>query len=167
MAIRLLELTEQKNLIVTEHAMDIPEIRKIVEGYENYMPIIKYCYYMTVPDSPFANLEEDEKKQTILESLDANFSLDDENIEKLIERLEKLYETPTMRLYKALRISMDAVANYLSEAQIDGAKDGNLESVRQYQQNIGKIHESFKKLEKAAEDEFKVALRGKQKRGRY
>lgn len=167
MAIRLLEITEQKNIIITEHALDIPEIKFIVDNYENYITVIKYCYYMTVPDSPFNNMEEEEKKEAILESLGVEFSLDDVNIQNCINRLEKLYETPTMRLYKALRKSMDAVATYLQEAVIDGAKDGNLDNVRQYQQNIGKIHESFKKLEKAAEDEFKIALRGKQKIGRY
>lgn len=167
MAIRLLELTEQKNIIITEHAMDVPEIRYIVENYQDYMPIIKYCYYMTVPDSPFANLEEEEKEEAIMESLGASFSLDDERIDALIEKLKKLYITPTSRLYQALRKSIDNIAQYLETTEIEGGRDGNLEQIRQYQQNIGKIHESFKKLEKAAEDEFKVALRGKQKRGRY
>jgi len=165
--IRIFELDEHKKLSINEHTLLVPELKAIIDKFEDPIPPLSYVYLLTVPDSPYANLPEDEKKQSISEDVGGEFSLEDPIIDAAITKLQTLFSTPTSRLFIALQKSIDTISEYLTNASVIEGKDGNLDSIRQYQQNIGKIHESFKKIEKAKDEELKVALRGKARLGLY
>lgn len=166
--IRIFDLLDNNKLAINENCLLIPELKALMDKYpEDSIPVLSYVYFMTVPDSPYSNLEEGEKETMISEDVGGTFTLDDELILKAVEKLDKLYETPTMRYYKAIVKSMDNMSTYIATAVLTSGKDGNLDDVRQIQANAGKTIQSLKQLEKAKDEELKVALRGKAKMGMY
>lgn len=168
MIVRIFEMGEEKTLGINEHTLLIPELKRLIDTHKkDPIPVLRYVYLMTVPDSPYANMEEDEKETMILEDTGGDFTLDDADIKAAIEKLTKLYETPTTRTYRAMKIRMDKMDEYLADAAVLEGRDGNLPEIRQYMQNIGKIHDNYKKLEAAVQEEVKVAMRGKAKQGMY
>lgn len=165
--IRIFEVVDGK-LIINDQCLRIPELKAVVEKYKDPTAALSYVDHMTAPDSAYMNLSEEEKQEVISEDVGGDFGLEDEEILKAIDKLNKLYETPTMRYYEAIRKSLDITSAQLSAVtQLTYGKDGNAEIIDKMQMNAGKKIEAFKKLEKIKDDEIKVALRGKAQSGMY
>lgn len=122
---------------------------------------------MTSPDSPYGNIPEEDKQDVIAEDVQGSFGFEDEVITKALDKMKKLFETPTMRYYEAVKKSMENMSLFLNTEKIKGGKDGNAEVIDRIQSNVGKKMESFKKLEKIVDEEVKVAMRGKAQSGMY
>jgi hypothetical protein len=105
----------------------------------------------------------------ISEDVGGDFGFEDEVVLKAIEKMDKLFETPTMRYYKAIKKSVDMTSAQLSgiTALTFGVKDGNADMIYKMQLNAGKMIEAFKKLEKIKDEELKTVLRGKAQSGMY
>lgn len=153
---------------INENCLLIPELKSIVTAYpEGYIPALSYVYFMSAPESPYGNLPEEEKQQVISDDVKGNFGLEDEIITVALDKLKKLYETPTMRYYEAVKKSMDNLSVFLNTEKVKSGKDGNIEAIDRIQSNAGKKIKAFKELEKAVDDEIKVAMRGKAQSGMY
>lgn len=165
--IRIFDI-EDGVLKINENCVLIPELKKIMDEYkEDAIPALSYVYFMTSPDSPYGNIPEEEKQQTISDDVKGSFGFEDEEILNAIDKLTKLYETPTMRYFKAVKISMENMSVFLQTSKVNGGKDGNADTIHKIQSNVGKQMESFKKLEKIVNEEVKVAMRGKAQTGMY
>lgn len=167
-SIRIFEAVDGK-LLINDVCLRIPELKAIVDRYKDPMPALSYIDFMTAPDSPFNNIPEEDKQQTISDDVGGDFGLEDVEITEAITKLTKLYETPTMRYYNAIKKSLDMTSAQLeSVGAINfNTKDGNAEMIDKMQMNAGKKIEAFKKLEKIKDEEIKVALRGKAQSGMY
>lgn len=154
---------------VNANCLLIPELKKIVEYYEDAVPALAYVYYMTAPDSPYANMPEHEKQGMISDDMQGTFGLEDDVLLLAIEKLTKMFETPTGRYYNAIRRSLDMTSEELNKVvslSFD-RNTGNAEMLDKMQMNAGKKIEAFKKLEKIRDEEIKTALRGKAQSGMY
>lgn len=164
--IRIFEV-ENGTVKLTEHCYLIKELKALIDKYEDYMPVIKYVYLLTAPDSPFANMREDEKLEAISDEVGGDFTLDDEEIDAAIQKLNKLYETPITRIYNGLIKSIDGMAHYLANTTIEPGRDGNDRAIDAIQNNMSKKIESLRKLEKMKDEEQKTNMRGKAQMGEY
>lgn len=168
MSIRIFEIDEKKKISISEHTLLVPELKALIDKYPaDPMPVLTYVYFMTVPDSPYAYLPEDEKEAYVLADVGGNFLLDDPLIEEAIIKLQKLYETPTASIHKAAKKNLERMIKDLADKEITYGKDGNADHMYKLQTGLAKIMDNFKKLEKMVEEEQKIALRGKAKAGFY
>lgn len=159
---------EGGELKINENCYMIPELTDIINEYsDDPIPALKYVYLLTSPNSPYNNLPEKEKLEAISDDVGGDFGLEDEVIEKAIKKLKHLFETPAMRFKNAHQIMMDKMSKYLSSAQIEAGRDGNLAEIHRMQSTASKTLDAFKALEKVVEEELKAKLRGKAKQGRY
>lgn len=160
---------EDGKVKINENCLLIPELKALVESYTNPIPALGYVHFMTAPDSPYANIPEEDRQQMISEDIGGDFGFEDDVVIAALEKMHKLFETPTMRYYNAIRKSLDMTSAQLStiNALTFGTKDGNAEMIYKMQSNAGKLIEQFKKLEKIKDEELKTALRGKAQSGMY
>lgn len=159
---------EEGRIKINENCLLIPELKAIIDEYEDSIPALSFVYFMTDPSSPYNNLPDEEKKESISFDVKGDFGLDDEVIEAAIVKCAKLYETPTMRYYNAIKQTLDMVSDQLSNTTtITYGKDGNAEIIDRMQTNAGKKIEAFKKLEKIKDEEVRTLLRGRAELGMY
>ena len=158
---------EDRIVKVDENCLLIPEFKAIVDKYDNAIPPLTYVYLVADPSSPYGNLEEEERLELASSDVGGDFSLEDEEIEAAIEKYKKLMYTPTQRLYDGAKINLDRLAKYLSEAQFEAGRDGNLGDLYRIQTGLAKLIEGFKKLEKIKDEELKTKLRGSAQIGMY
>lgn len=166
--IRIFDVEDGK-VKTNENCLLIPELNAIVKGYKDPIPALAYVYFITAPDSPYANVPEEDRQKMISEDIGGDFGFEDALILAAVGKMEKLFETPTVRYYNAIRKSLDMTSAQLSSITelTFGVKDGNAEMIYKMQANAGKLIESFKKLEKVKDEELKTALRGKAQSGMY
>lgn len=166
--IRIFDVVNGK-VVINENCDLIPELKAVKGAYKDPIPALSYVYNMTAPDSPYSNAPAEDKQAMISEDIGGDFGFEDEVILNAIAKLEKLFETPTVRYYNAIRKSLDMTSAQLSAITTltFGVKDGNADMIYKMQSNAGKLIEQFKKLEKIRDEELKTALRGKAQSGMY
>ncbi|MCA9750385.1 MAG: hypothetical protein KC414_14845, partial [Romboutsia sp.] len=104
MLIKLFDIQDNK-VVPSEHCHTISWLKNIMEEYkedEEYLKIFAFIHYMVHPSpdvNPFHNLPDSIREQRIYDSLDAEFSLEDEMIINAVKNAKELFETPTMRMY--------------------------------------------------------------------
>lgn len=141
----------------------LKEVMKVFKKKENYMKVYLVLFYMTCPDNkrnPYWQLREHEKEEVILKECEVDFSLDEPIYHEAIEYCNKLYSTPTRRIYLAHKKGMDKVATYIEDTAIKQGEEGNEDTYLDYMMKTAKINEEFKKLERVHEEEVSAALRG-------
>lgn len=158
-------------VVINENVLLIPQLKALVDKYEDPIAALSYCHFLTHPESPYHNLEDEKKKDILSTDMGGDFGLDDEEIELAILKLEELYETPIKGYYEGQKNAMyvmGKVLKNLTEASITmGGKDSNMEGIFRMQKEAGKVMESFLKLEKLWKEETQVKLRGNAERGEY
>jgi hypothetical protein len=151
-------------LVPTAHCYTITYLKNIIDNYPtNYLKIYMYLFYMSCPNpklNPYFNLPEDEKEETILNDIDADFSTEDDMIILAKDKCEQLYETATMRAYKGIARMMDRLAKYMHDTDISHGRDGNLTSIINAAAKFDAIRNSFKGVARDLQDEQKSTRRG-------
>lgn len=96
--IRLFDLSNGV-IIPTEHCYTIKFLKDVMDEYpEDHMAIYAYLFYMTCPNedlNPYFNMPEEDKEETILKDVNANFFCEDELIMEALKRCKELHESPT------------------------------------------------------------------------
>lgn len=162
---------ENGRILVHPNAYVIPEIKAILDKYPEEgkaEPYLAYCQYMTALDSPYANLPDEEKSDTIVFDINQTIGAFDpfEPLMKpAITKLESLYETELMRYFKSLKISINKMGDYLKNEEITAGRDGNLSEIIRILKESGSTLKSFKDIEKQVEEE--TQLRGGREMGDY
>ncbi len=167
MLTRIFDL-EEGRVKINENCYLIPELNAIIEKYEDPVPALAYVYFMVAPDSPYANLEKDEKAEIVNHDYPGEFSLEDEEIENAMVKLEKLMFTRTQRIHRAAGVNLDRMAKDLEEQEIThGYRDGNADTFLRIQKELPKLMENYNKLTKMAVEEQQQKLRGTAQAGMY
>jgi hypothetical protein len=165
--IRLFEINN-KNVVPTEHCYVISWLKVIMDKYPDcYMKVYAYIFYMTCPgpENPYFNMKDVDVEDVIIHDLDGiTFSTEDDEIIDALENARKLFETPTVRAHKGLKIAMDNIAEYMAETGITDGKDGNIGQIRAMAKDFDGIRQSYKGVSKDLEEEQKAAhVRGNQR----
>lgn len=157
-------------LKINENCLLIPELKAVVDEYEDPIPALAYLYFMNDPESPYRNLTDEEKQEMVSNDVGGDFGLDDEVIDNAMEKLRKLYITPIQEYYEGQKNSMHVVGRYLkslTENSVSYGRDGNLSELQRMQKEAGRVMESFLKLEKLWKEEAQSKLRGNVELGEY
>lgn len=162
--IKLLDI-ENKRVKVTPHCHTISWLSEIMKKFpkeEQHIKIYAYIFYLTCPNSenPYFNIPEDELEEVVEADLDIDFDTEDPVIQKALSRAEKLYTTPSLRMYQGVKQMMDHMATYLATTKITHGRDGNISSLTQLMKNLPSIRDSFKSLDKELDEEQKTIARG-------
>lgn len=161
--VRIFDISNGK-VIPTDHCYVLKSLKAIIDNYpDNYMPRLQYVFYKTCPDpdqNPFFNLPEIDKEELILQEIGADFSTDDPILIDAIEFCEKLYDTPTKRAYRGLKIFMDKIALFFENQSLSTGRDGSLAPMVAAAKNYSDLRASFKDVEKDYKDEIKELARG-------
>ena len=163
----MIKLFELDNSVVkpTVHCQMIPWLRVIMYKFpEQYLKIYAYIFYMACPseENPYFNVNYDLREEVIISDLHINFSLEEDEIIKALEKVTKLYETPTVRAYKAMSIMLDNLSDYMTTTKITGGRDGNITALVQAAKNFDELRESFKGVAKDLAEEQERQVRGGQ-----
>lgn len=169
MRIRIFDYIDGK-LILNDIVERIPWLRAVKENYpDDPIPAFSYIDFMTAPDSAYTNLAE-KRIERILEDVGGDFDTEDPVIEEAISKLMDHYETPLTQLYDGSKNTAQVMGKYLkglTENSIEYGKDGNLDSIFRMLKEIGKVAESYLKVEKLWTEQVQQKLRGNAELGEY
>ncbi len=159
---------EDGQLIITENAMSIPETRAIIDKYpKNPYPYLAYISHMSYPDSPYINLDAEDKLATIIYDTQATlgtFDFDDKLLDIAVTKLESLFTSRTKKYFDGLSLLMDKVSVYSRTASVS---DENLADINRTLKDAGSTMRSFKDAEKQVDEEIKTKMKGKNILGEY
>ena len=165
MIIKLFDI-QNGAIVPTEHCYTLKSLKDIMDNYpEDYLSIYKYLFYMTCPDpdsNPFFHTPEIDKEDIILREIQAEFSVEDDDIFTALVFCRRMYETPTSRAYEGIKKALDKIAKYMSTVQITDGKDGNINQVRAMVKDFDSIRKSFKGAYKDLQEEQQSKVRGGQ-----
>lgn len=161
--IKFFELQNGK-VIPTEHCYTIDWLKDIMDNYpENYLKIYAFVQYMTCPNddlNPYFNMPEENKEEVILKDLGADFSSEEELIQKALAKAEIMYDTPTVRAYKGISTMLDRLATYMEKTPITHGRDGNINSLLAAGAKYDAIRNSFKGAYRDLKEEQQTRTRG-------
>jgi hypothetical protein len=153
-------------VIPTEHCYTLKSLKDIMDNYpDQYLKIYQYLFYMTCPNpdmNPFFNVPHMDKEDIILKEIEAEFSVEDDDIFTALKACERMYETPTSRAYEGMQKALDRISRYLATAQITDGKDGNIAQIRALAKDFDGIRQSFKGVYKDLQEEQQSKVRGGQ-----
>ncbi len=156
---------------VTAEAYLIPELKKILDKYDmSAEPYLAYVHLMTAPDSPYINLPETEKHETIVYdtiTTVGDFDIEEPLLTDAVNKLKGLYTSTLVRHYEGLKILMDKFTQYMIDNEITEGKDGNMSELMRILKDAGINMRSFKDIEKQVDEELKTKMRGKSVLGDY
>lgn len=162
---------EDGRIKVTAEAYCIPELKAILDKYDmKAEPYLAYVHLMTAVDSPYVNVPEDEKKETVVYDVIqtiGDFDIDDELLDIAMAKLKTLYTSVLVRKYEAAKILHDKFTKYMKDKEIMEGKDGNMSELMRLLEKLGSEMRTFKDLEKQVEEELKTKMRGKSTLGDY
>ena len=145
-------------VVINHNCLSIPELKAIHDEYEEPIPAFNYLYFKFKPDSPYANLPEEEKDDIILHDYPGEYTLEDEVMIKAIEKLELLYITPTYRYYIDNKTLLEKLGTFARNTPITTGRDGNLSALAMQVKSVGKTIMEFKQLEKVVLQELSEGM---------
>lgn len=152
MKISIFEIVNGK-IIVNQHCLMIPELKAVIDFYEDPLPALAYLYYRYDPASTYLNTPEDEREEIIMIDFPGEYTTEDEVLIEASSKLEKLYMTPTKRYYLDNKILLEKLGAFGRDNEISTGRDGNYASMLSQIKSVGKTIEEFKLLEKIVEQE--------------
>jgi hypothetical protein len=163
MIIKLFDIQNDK-VIPTEHCYTLKALKDVMDNYpDSYIKIYQYIFYMTCPNpdmNPFFHTPDLDKEELILSQIDAEFSVEDPEINAALVFCQRLYETPTYRAYKGMASMLDRLARYMETTTITAGRDGNINSLVAAAKNFDQIRASFKGVYKDLQEEQSSRVRG-------
>lgn len=161
--IRLFDL-QNGQVIPTEHCYTIGYLKDIMDEYpEDYISIYAFLFYMTCPNedlNPYFNLKEDDKETTILQDVNANFTTEDPLIITALNNIRELFETPTSRAFRGIKIALDNMADVMSETKPTFGRDGSATALLRIAKDFDDVRQSYKGVYKDLQDEQSTRTRG-------
>lgn len=148
---------------LTTESLLIPEIKAVVKKYKDkHLDVIAYCEFLKNPNSPYSNLQEDEKDAMLKDAYLSKHNIGSYEIPivELCEFLTTVYVTPVVRLFRAAVILSDKVSQWAETVNVTDAND-----VKQAREYLTKMPEMLKSLKAAIKekDEESSRARGNKK----
>jgi hypothetical protein len=163
--IRLFDISNGK-VIPTEHCYTLKFLKDIMDTYPSeYMQIYAYLFYMTCPNpdmNPFFDIAEVDKEEIILKEINADFSVEDDLIINGLNMCVKLYQTPTYRAYKGIKIFLDNMAKSMATEQLTFGRDGSSPALLRMAEKYDSVRQSFKGVYRDLMEEQQSSVRGGQ-----
>lgn len=163
MAIKLFDIQNNK-ITATEHCYTIGSLKSIMDKYpKEYLSIYAYLFYMSChneEENPFALTPEEEKEDIILSEVGGDFTTDDPLIEQALQTCEKIYDTPTYRLFRAAKVGIEKVSKYIEDSAISGGRDGNEMAYLRYIEKYADVCRTFDERWRAYKEEQSTIARG-------
>lgn len=147
-------------IVINETCLLMPELKTIVDTYENPIPVLCYVHYMADPKSVYRHLPQEEMEELILKDYPGDYTVDDEPVYKAIEKIKRLYQSPTMRLLEDAKIGLKKLGDYLRLTEVTADKDGSGVNYRQTLASIAKISREFRDLDNDVQEELRVRGQG-------
>jgi hypothetical protein len=153
MIIKMFDIV-QGNVVINHNCLSIPELKAIHDEYEDPIPAFNYLHFLFDIDSPYINMPDMEKEETLLIDFPGDYTLEDPVMIAAIAKLEELYITPTYRYYLDNKILMEKLGKFARTATVSTGRDGNIGALQSQVKSVGKTMTEFKQLEKFAMDEI-------------
>lgn len=153
MIIKMFDIV-QGNVVINHNCLSIPELKAIHDEYEDPIPAFNYLHFLFDIDSPYINMPDMEKEETLLIDFPGDYTLEDPVMIAAIAKLEELYITPTYRYYLDNKILMEKLGKFARTAIVSTGRDGNIGALQSQVKSVGKTMTEFKQLEKFAMDEI-------------
>jgi hypothetical protein len=161
--IKLFDL-QNGQVIPTEHCYTIGYLKDIIEGYpQDYTSVYAFLFYMTCPNedlNPYFNIKEDDKEELILNDLRANFTTEDPLVITALTGIKELFETPTSRAFRGIKIALDNMADVMSETKPTFGRDGSATALLRIAKDFDDVRQSYKGVYKDLQDEQSSKVRG-------
>lgn len=154
-------------VVIDHNCLSIPELKAVHDAYENPIPAFNFLHFKFDPESPYGNIEMDEIEEVLLKDFPGEYTLEDPEMINAIEKLEKMYVTPTYRYYLDNKILLEKLGKFARETAITTGRDGNLSALAMQVKSVGKTIQEFKQLEKVVMQELaegKGRTRGNKKK---
>ena len=145
--IEVFDIKDNK-VIPNANCYTIPELKALIEEYDDPIPALTFVYHSTSPQSPYMSLPEQDKETVLLADFPGPYSPEEEVIINAIEKMNILFLTPTRRFYLNAKRRLVAMGKYLATASITEGRDSNFSSFNMALSRVGKTIEEFKKMEK-------------------
>jgi hypothetical protein len=162
---------EEDRIKVTAQAYAIPEIKDIIDKYDmGAEPYLMFVYAMSAVDSPYINIPEEEKVESIVYDISytlGQFDYEEELLTIAIDKLKSLYSSPIVLLANELEQELHRLRKYLRDTPVVGGSEGNFRERMSLMEKIDKIANSYQKVRKQADEELKVATKGDHEIGEY
>lgn len=163
--VRLFDIQNGK-VVASEHCYTLIFLKDIMEKFpDTYLKIYTYLFYMTCPNpdlNPFFDVPEQDKEEIILAEVDIDFSLDEPEIEKGLQRCRQLYETPTYRAYQGIKIALDNMAGFMATEKVTSGRDGSATAILRIAERFDMVRQSFKGVYRDLQEEQQSSVRGGQ-----
>ena len=161
--IRLFDL-QNGQVIPTEHCYTIGYLKDIMDEYpDDHISIYAFLFYMTCPNedlNPYFNIKEDDKESLILNDLRADFTTEDPLVLTALTNIKELFETPTSRAFKGIKIALDNMADVMSETKPTFGRDGSATALLRIAKDFDDVRQSYKGVYKDLQDEQSTRTRG-------
>ena len=163
--VRLFDIQNGK-VVASEHCYTLKFLKDIMERFpDNYLKIFTYLFYMTCPNpdlNPFFDVPEQDKEEIVLAEADIDFSLDEPEIERALQRCRQLYETPTYRAYQGIKIALDNMATFMATEKPTSGRDGSATALLRIAERFDMVRQSFKGVYRDLQEEQQSTVRGGQ-----
>lgn len=145
------------SVVINENCLLIPELKAIVDTYENPIPPLSFVHFMTCPFEAYWHLSEEQREEILLDDYPGDYTVDDEPIFKALKKLSFLNETESMYLLKNAKKGLRTLADYLGTAAIrDDERNGNFSTFQNALKSVAKISQEYRGLEKDVQEELKI-----------
>jgi hypothetical protein len=67
----------QGNVVINHNCLSIPELKAIHDEYEDPIPAFNYLHFLFDIDSPYINMPDMEKEETLLIDFPGDYTLED------------------------------------------------------------------------------------------
>ena len=99
-------------------------------------------------------------EEVIIKDIEADFSLENEDLIYALSRCRALNETETSRAYNGIKTMLDKIADYMYSTAIKDGRDGNGSFILSAAKNFHSIRASYKEVYKDLQEEQKSRIRG-------
>jgi len=157
--------TVQDNIALpTESCYVISWLKDIIDNYpKNYTKIFAYLQFMyswNPEDNPYLAMKEEDREETILKDIKADFSTEDDLIQIAMQNCEKLFELPAYRTWQALKLALANIESFVKVSKITTGKDGNGPFIMSAMEKLPGLNRAFNEAYKAYMEESKLEVRG-------
>jgi len=163
MYIKLFDISNEK-VVPTAHCFTINYLNDIMKKYpKKYLKIFAYLQYTcswNPDDNPYLAMREEDREASILSDLDIDFSLDDPLIQVALDRCREMFDMPSARIWRSLKIGIDKISTFIDETIPDSGKDGSMTDYMKALKEINGLYENYNKGYKAFMEDVKINIRG-------
>ena len=141
-------------VVINHNCLSIPELKAINDRYTDPIPAFNFLHFKFDPESPYANMPEEEIEDVLIKDFPGEYTLEDEEMLNAIKKLSELYITPTYRYYQDSKVLLEKLGKFARHTEITTGRDGNLAALAMQVKSVGKTIQEFKQLEKVVMQEL-------------